>query len=340
MSSDCEKYSETPVPARAAAYCGRAVVVVGAFIAALALGEVLVRVSRPHPPVQIVTHRHGLEEIGGIPMWKQPGSEERIDADCFSRGPRPAGVVLVGSSIFFGAGLAADQSLGTRLQERLDRAYGQNAPCVSNLAQNGFRFDQKYAVAREFLRSHRPRLLFWEIWASDVEGYVKLGRRAYALGGIHVGRDGYPSAFGLPSPFNRVLFEKSRLYEYATLVLASRERPGDVRPLWKRFAERKLPLAVDLARQSGSQLVFVLCPPLSAPFSESARKPFPGYKSVVAFARAHGVPVISLADELSGRDYLRLRQDSCCHYNAEGQKILAEVLFHRARDILHFPSPP
>jgi hypothetical protein len=47
---------------------------------------------------------------------------------------------------------------------------------------------------------------------------------------------------------------------------------------------------------------------------------------MTAFAEDHGIATYRLEQELIGQDYLQLRLDPCCHYNAQGHRALAPVM--------------
>lgn len=44
------------------------------------------------------------------------------------------------------------------------------------------------------------------------------------------------------------------------------------------------------------------------------------------FTQSRGIAAYSLADELIDEDYLELRLDPCCHYNAAGHRALVPVM--------------
>ncbi len=295
-------------------------------LGALLIGEGLVRVVKPKPRAQVVASKSNLKLIDGVPTWRQRGTEERLNEDCPDEAKKSENIVLVGDSIFFGSDLPAEATFGLGLQARLDKLGGARKRCVLNLAQPGFNFDAQYAVSKSYIQKYRPRIIYWEIWQSNIMAYAMLGDSAYALSRLSVGDDGYPSIFGLTEGLNRWLFTRSRLYAYATLALAPEDRrQTDVRIPWQRLADEKLPLLLDLARRADATLVFVFCPSLDRDFRGSLQDPYRGFAPVMDFARRHGIETVSLAQELIGTDYRRVRRDSCCHYNAQGHSLLARI---------------
>jgi hypothetical protein len=300
--------------------------------AAGVLAEIAFRLMKPMPPLQIAAQSDELDFWiqESTPLWRMRLRRGQANEDCPRRRPAAAGVEIFGPSIFWGSGLAPGQpSFSERLQAKLDAA----APgefCVMNFAQPGFRFQQSAALARELIPRHRPRLVFWAIWASDTFPLTAIGRRAYDLQGIPVGDDGYPRAFPAPGPLNRVLFRHSRLYEYATLkVLQLRTPWPETSGFWRLIMKDEFPGLVREAERSGATLVPVFCPRLDRPFSdwmsaEDARQYVP---EVEAAAEAWRLPVLRLGDALKDHDVTRLRADECCHFNDAGHEALADVFF-------------
>ena len=70
----------------------------------------------------------------------------------------------------------------------------------------------------------------------------------------------------------------------------------------------------------------LLMPPLDRPFAESAASGYVGYGPIRELAESAQVSLVDVAAELSGQDVEALRLDPCCHYNAEGQQALADML--------------
>jgi len=119
-----------------------------------------------------------------------------------------------------------------------------------------------------------------------------------------------------------VLLLHSRFYEYVTLAIGEEapRPPGDLEA--RKFAANRLPRVLQLAQDVHAKVVLYPAPPLDRPFSETAASLPDWHAILVDFGHAHDVPVYPLQRELLDQDYLRLRLDDCCHYNAEGHRAL------------------
>jgi hypothetical protein len=291
-------------------------------LAGLLIVEGLVRFLKPTPAAQIV-RGHGLHRIGDVPVWEF--STDRYNRECVVQHPERRRVLFFGSSITFGSGLRADETFTTALEARLNRDQPTPGFCVLNFAQSGFSFEQKYAVARIEVARYRPVLIMWEDWVEWMD-YTLIGETAYGTYGYRIRPDGSIGMAGIPDALNRALLLHSRSYEYLTLIAGE----GAPRPAWieeaRAFAATRLPRVVQLAHDLHAKLVLYPSPPLDRPFSETAASLPDWHAIVVDFGHANGVPVYPLQRELINEDYLRVRQDSCCHYNAEGHRALVPVM--------------
>lgn len=318
--------------------CGlRALCVFMGLATACGLSEIVCRLYKPSPGVQIAGARRGLdfwiEE--GVPLWRNHKRREQYNESCPRQHPAAARIEIFGPSIFWGSGLEdSEPSFSERLQKKLDVA-APGAFCVMNFSQPGFHYDQSAALARKLIPRYTPALVLWSIWGSEPYHYSVLGDRAYDLTQFPIGSDGYPRALPLPLFLNRLLFRNSRLYEYATLkLLRIRSSALDSRPFWAHFARHDLHQIVQLSRRCGATLVPVFCPILDRPFADwmSAPDPATYLPEVGAAIRREQIPEIRLGDILAGQDYLRLRFDSHGHYNDAGHEALAEVFFRWIMD--------
>jgi hypothetical protein len=130
----------------------------------------------------------------------------------------------------------------------------------------------------------------------------------------------------VPDALNRFLLLHSRFYKYLTLVAGEQvpRPPADVEA--RTFTATRLSRVVQLAQELHAKLVLYPTPPLDRPFSETAASP-PDWHTILGdFGRAHGVSVYPLERELIDQDYLRVRLDPCCHYNAEGHRALVPIM--------------
>ena len=297
-------------------------VVVGGLVGGLLLAELSVRVFKPTPRAQIV-RGYGLHAVDGIPVWEQ--SSDRHNRECVEQHPERTRVLFFGSSITYGVSLTAAEAFTAALQERLNAARPSPGFCVLNFAQPGFAFQQKLVVARQEVARYRPALIMWEDWVEWRE-YRLIGDAAYGVGDLRVRDDGFVGMPGVPDGVNRALFLHSRLYEYLTLTLGEEiERvPGPWElPGW---FDTHLAEVVALAQSVGARLVFYASPPLEQPFAETAKTPPDWHGLIVDFGHRNNVPVYELQRELTDQDYLALRLDPCCHFNAAGHRALVPIM--------------
>jgi hypothetical protein len=155
--------------------------------------------------------------------------------------------------------------------------------------------------------------------------YSLIGETAYGTSGYVIRPDGFIGIAGVPDRLNRVLLLHSRLYEYLTLSFGERFNREPEQEA-KAFVSDRLIRVPQLAESVGAKLVLYLAPPLDRPFAETAASLPDWHRLIVDFAQAHGIPVYPLQLELIDQDYLKIRQDPCCHYNAEGHRALASVM--------------
>lgn len=269
------------------------------------------------PRVQQVSLYNSVRMIGDVPVWRDPrDSPARENVSCEGRR-----TLLFGSSILYGSGLEAADSIGPHLQEAIP------GTCVENYAQPGFTFANQWAVAQERLAEPpAPVVVVWEIWQNSINTLDVIGSYAYNFGELKVDSGGVPSVFGLTAGANRALFARSATYRYLTLRLAETRPAALQQRQWEHFADTSVREALVASRRAGREVVMMLMPPLDRPFAESAAAEFSGYAPIRRLADNTEVTLIDVAAELSGRDVEALRLDPCCHYNPEGQRALAEIL--------------
>jgi hypothetical protein len=300
---------------------GAATVIVG-LTAGLALVEMWVRVRHWMPPQQMV-RGFGLHSVDGVPVWEV--TDDRHNRDCADQHPERTRILFFGSSITYGDRLAASEVFTTALEARLNELRPTPGFCVLNFAQDGFTFEQKYAVARAEVARYRPALIMWEDWVEWMD-YTLIGDTAYGTTGYVVRPDGFIGIAGVPAALNRLLLLHSRAYEYAALAFGERVGRPPEREEATAFVNSRLIRVLQLAESVGAKLVLYLAPPLDRPFPEAAAAPPEWQRVLVDFARAHGIPAYPLQNELIDQDYLSLRMDPCCHYNAAGHRALVPVM--------------
>jgi hypothetical protein len=207
-----------------------------------------------------------------------------------------------------------------------------------NFAQPGFSFEQKLAVARQEVARYKPTLIMWEDWV-EWHDYALLGKTAYGIHGMVRRPDGFIGVAGVPDFLNRILFEHSRAYEY--LVIAAGERiPVDQDLEAKQFVDERLVKVPELAKSAGSRLALYLAPPLDKPFAQYVAEPPLWHREILRMAKARGLHVYQLQRELEKEDFLQIRQDPCCHYNAEGHKALVPIMKRLVLQELDGPRSP
>jgi hypothetical protein len=318
---------------------GIATMFVGA-VAGLALAETWVRAGHWKPHVQAISPLH-LHTVDGVPLWEDPS--ERSNRTCVEQHPERIRILFFGSSVTFGYSLTPDEAFTSALQVRLNQLRPVPGFCVLNFAQPAFFFEQKYAVARAEVARYKPALIMWEDWLEWFD-YTSIGGALYNTTQFVVRPDGFIGIAGVPDSVNRFLFLHSRLYERLTLAFGEHANgPGEQEEV-AEFADRRLIQVLRLAESAGAKLVMYLAPPLDRPFAETAAA-VPSWQGVlIDFARAHGIPVYPLERELLDQDYLELRLDPCCHFNAAGHRalvpIMERIVLEQLDGAANPPSPP
>jgi hypothetical protein len=292
-------------------------------------GEIWARVAKPRPPVQIV-RANGLHNIGNTPVWEP--STDRENRECVEAHPERTRILFFGSSITYAFNMPREQAFTTLLEDRLNALRPNPGFCVLNFSQVSFNSQQKLAVASIEVPRYRPAVVMWEGW-NEFGNFVLLGDAAYDLRKFVLRADGFPGIRGVPDFLNRWLFLYSRLYSYLTLSVGQRDDSldelGPARDRLERLAA--------LTSAAGSRLGVYVCPFLNRPFSEPTKLP---NGPMDEFVRAHHVPRWFLRRELIDQDYLALRMDDCCHFNPQGQQVLAPIFERMVLAILDGKPAP
>lgn len=321
------RYSASRMPSRRTiGFAATAIALTTAI--ALIGAEIGIRVADPQPRRQIV--RPGQEaklEVRvshGAPVWEQHGTVTRRNLDCEG----DIDILLLGSSILFGTSLETADSIGPALEAALARV-GTTA-CVHNWAQPAFTAQGKLALAKEAFERGVPDVVIWETWIGDANRYTLLGDTAYELTGYPADEAGFPVVTWAPSAIHQALFTRSRLWEYAVLATSSPSR-GAVDAAWEVVVGETLP---ELRAQTGDvPLILMPMPKLDRSFEQSSVDTldpalFPRYDQVRKWTlrQGAGVELFEVAHALQAEDHEALRLDSCCHYNQDGQRALAQAL--------------
>jgi hypothetical protein len=317
------------------AYGFASAAVIGGVIVGLVCAEMVARSANLSLPIQAVNESQSIALVGDRENlhWLTLRSEHdrRFDG-CSNEESRPR-VVLQGSSILWGSGIAAEDSFGPRLQEAL-LAEGLSEVCVVNHAQPA----STYSIQRAALATAEPipgEILLWELWDNSPNPFVRIGDTAYNFGSMDVRSDGIPDPFGM-GVLARPLLIQSRLYEWFALHRMVKEtRPrGDSQSRWNEFAPVFVGGALKEAERRGAQLVVVTFPSLDRPFAEQREHNAETYGPVLSVLRERGVPVIEMDRALVGHDHESVRHDPCCHYNSDGAKVVSEILAERLAPLL------
>lgn len=315
--------------------------------------EVAVRVIEPTPRIQVVRTQDRsrspersieLTLVDGVPVWSSPWDRDNWRLDCPEKKGGGADRVLVfGDSILYGLSLKPNEVFTWKMEQQLLDA--RRASCVMNLAQPGFTFQNEWVLAEEHIPRVKPQLVFWEIWLNTPQEYTVIGDAAYRFATIATGEDGYPHTLGAPPALDRFLFEHSRAWEYATLALGGEDKGRNQRE-WSELVAAEMPRLKALVEENGGELVLVFVPPLDRPFpaqiasfrAHEVRERITAYDPAIAWAEANGVRYHLLWEDLADQDVAAIRLDTCCHYNAAGHEVLADIFTRWTLDVLA-PEP-
>lgn len=276
----------------------RFVAVLLGLAAALAGAELLAAGLRPPARFQVIhaSRQVRLDEVEGVVLWDDARIADRR-RDC--RG-RPGAVGIFGSSILAGSGLDAEEVFSARL-----------GVCADNRASPGYAAETQLARLRRDLPEMGVARVIWELWSGAIHHYDRVGDKAIGLMGAAVPR----------GPLGWLLGH-SRVAEALWLARLEPPRRLPIDPV-----ERYLPDVLEpMAATVGRPWLLLIPPPLHRPFAESVADPHPVAVAATAWARAHGVPVLDLAEAFGDTPVESVRLDPCCHYNAEGQRRIASFV--------------
>lgn len=264
----------------------------GLALAAVELGSRFFRL-----PGRIQVVRAGptitLLDEGGVVYWEDTSLSGRSKR-CAGQ---PGAVGVFGTSVLAGVGLSDEEVFSARMPR-----------CVDNRARPGFAAETQLAALRHDLPTMGVSRVVWELWSGSVHGYTRVGDAAYSL-------------MGAPAPtgWKAGLIMRSRAAEYLWLTtlqapLRSRHDPiGN----YTRDVLDALPRELSL---------IVIAPPLHRSFALSRADPHPVDVATRAWAAAHDVRVLDLAEAFADTPVESVRRDTCCHYNAEGHRRIAEMV--------------
>jgi hypothetical protein len=165
----------------------------------------------------------------------------------------------------------------------------------------------------------------WEDWVEWMD-YAMIAGAAYGVAGLARRPDGFIGLADVPDGLNHWLLRFSRFYEFLVLRFAEEVPRPPVHEDVARFVRERLWKVPALANSVGAKLVLYPSPPLDRPFAETAASPPEWHRAIVDYGKRAGVTVVPLQDKLRRQDYLALRMDPCCHFNAEGHRALVPVM--------------
>ena len=268
--------------------------------------------------------------VDGVPTWRASDSTAvRMGTAC-SASPE---VALVGSSIFWGSGVADHESLRAQVARHLPEA------CVRSVAQPAYTFANQAADLSRHLSHHTPRVVVWEVWRNSPNRWTVLGDTAYNFGGEAQHLDDLPVPPGVSGPTHRALFTWSAAYRHLVITHVP---PADESwtTAWSDFVDGELAPWVDRLRARDVRVVLALMPALHEPFATAAEAPQSTYP-MVSRAVADRTTIVPVAAALAARgvDVETARVDTCCHYSAAGNAELGAVLADAIRPLLADPAP-
>jgi len=292
----------------------------------LGAGEILIRWINPRPPVQVIRSDKvsfgAVPSADGTPVWHMLGDREHYS--CAALHPERDRIMIFGDSIAFGSGAEPEPAFPALLEQRLNTQYPVPGFCVMNFATPGFGFDQSWAIAQQEIPRWKPKLVFWEIWGEGVR-YVMLGKDAYSLAVYVKDRNGYPFLSFVPEALNWRLFLHSRMYQFAVLRWGATR--NELSPAEDTaFLRSNYAKLTDFTRAHDVRLAIFFPSPLDRPFKQSIwnSKPQWMWEHVYDQFSARDVSVYDLPSELADQDFEELRADPCCHFNAQGHRVLAQ----------------
>jgi len=282
-----------------------------AALAALAACELLARALHPQP---LLGPARFLPAMRASPAELAEAARDR----------RAFKVVGLGDSIMYGSGLAREQTylelLGPRLQAALRRPVR-----VLNLAVPAFNTVQESAALRELGLAVGPDLVIVHFWEDDVREYP-FAAAAGRLWELRPGMsDEVLAALPLPGPVRRPLLRHSRAFQllsWAAWALRARGSAGRAGQAWPQA----LASIQDAAARSGARVLLLLSPRLEQGPLGPARGEL--YARVRLWAEGLGMEVMDLGEALRGRPGRDVGLDDC-HFNALGQRLVAEALAAR-----------
>ena len=267
-----------------------------------------------------------LSELSGRVVWEAndrhaPGAPTRRHAECASaKGPR---VHLYGDSILYGAGLTAPDSPGAQLESALRARQPDAGWCVESFAQPSQTLWVARAFADAFVPVERPAVVLIEVAYGGELVPVRHGDAVSFPSHPRLDDHGVPTfAFGLSGAVHRALFDASQLWVLATFAV----NPGceGCGRTMAAALDSDARAIVDATRAVGGEPILLVTAPLDAPFADTLASPPAWTAPIDGWANANGVRVLRVAELLRDQDVDAVRLDRCCHFSADGWRVLSD----------------
>ena len=253
-------------------------------------------------------------QVDGVDMW-----EYRTDR------PRPphlrgdVRIVGIGDSIMMPFRLHWKEGFFHLLLEELRRANPKLSYDGVNLAEGGHNLLQDKIMLREQGLAYKPTLVLLQVWQDDDTPYKFIGNDLYIMPYLEVMRRRQ-----MRRGVSRLL---QRSYIYTAIELRRLRDCGSSYPPLISMAKQVREIH-GLCRRTGAGLVVILFPTLDRPFAIQVDPP--GYNEIKELAARLAIPVIDMREQFRGVDYRKIRLDTI-HYNAQGHRRIADVLFRELR---------
>ena len=299
-------------------------IVIGSFLIVFVtrwVWGILIRVINPLPKTQIIRPKK-LQYFfdGEVPVWVE---QDRMNLECPQEYPEATLVAFIGDSIFFGTEIEASDSFTYLMQRKLNSEYGKGAWCILNLSQPAYSFEQQMYWYRQLITRYQPKVVFWELWPQASSRYRLVGKYIYNIQHLKVDAHGIP----VPLPGTKLLhpwlLSRSRLFEYAFLVLAS---PDDNSNHWitDEYVSKLKEIKGEL-ESLGAYLQLVSATNLDIPFDKMGDRSW-DMKTVIEESILPDHFEILFLRELLVQESAKceeVRLDTCCHFN-EGHQIFSD----------------
>ncbi len=269
----------------------------------------------------------GFSVYNGVPLWEMDakGVLQRQNRECVESTPDGrADVLLLGDSIFHGVRLLPEESLGAQLSVRLEETL-RRPPCIVNLAEPGYSFQNEKAVAERYMAEIKPRIVLLEIWGNTSHKYRVFGDRAYNFGSLETDERGLPPVKWISSGINEWLFSRSALWRQISIRTAKRA-PGRMADVWRDMLRTEMEPFYRWVQEQDAILMLAYPTNLAAPFSEPRKGELSLYPVVQTWAEENNLATMYFQEVFKEEDYKEVRLDPCCHLNAVGTSKLADAM--------------